>query len=61
MKKFLLAAAGGAVGTLIYTGVFSNTPELDWYRAAFVGCGIGLVTALSARSKSSTPPADKRG
>lgn len=58
MKTFLLAAAGGAVGTLIYTGFISDTHALDWYRAAFVGCVIGLVAALSARKKNSTPRAN---
>lgn len=60
MKKFFLAAAGGAVGTLIYTGFISDTHAPDWYRAAFVGCVIGLVAALSARKKNSMPPAGQR-
>jgi len=59
MKTFLLAAAGGAVGTLIYTAVVSNTHAPDWYRAAFVGFVIGLVAALAARKKASRPPVGK--
>ena len=52
MKKFLAAAIGGAVGTLIYTGVVSTTHEPDWYRAAFVGFVIGIVAALLPSKKN---------
>ena len=47
------------MGTLIYTGFISDTHALDWYRAAFVGCVIGLVAALSGTKKNSMPPAGK--
>ena len=54
MKKFLATSAGSAVGILLYTAFMSSTHEPDWYRAAFVGCCIGLVTAL-VPGKKKTP------
>lgn len=49
MKNFLIVAAGGAVGTLLYTGFLSSAHELDWTRAAFVGVFCGLGVAISKK------------
>jgi len=51
MKQFILAALGGATGTLIYTGLLSSAHEPDWGRAVFVGIAIGCAAVFWPRKK----------
>ncbi len=52
MKQFILAALGGATGTLVYTGFISSAQEADWGRALFVGIAIGCATVFWPRKKA---------
>ena len=58
MKTFLLAAAGAAIGTLIYTGLLSSAHDPDWYRAAFVGIASGVCSLVWPRKKQAPAEPD---
>jgi hypothetical protein len=45
MTRFVVPALSAAVGTLLYTGFFSDVHQLDWARALFVGLFAGLGNA----------------
>jgi len=49
MKNFLVAACGGAVGTLLYTALRDSAHQPDWARAAVVGIMVGVCSILWSR------------
>lgn len=57
MKNFFLNASAGAIASLLYTALLTDAPEIDWYRAAFLGlfCGVwALVWAPKKKPASSS-------
>ncbi|MEF2266480.1 hypothetical protein V3C40_06765 [Janthinobacterium sp. LS2A] len=46
MKIFVITALGTSTGSLIYTGLMSDTHAFDWHRAAFVGVFCGICAAI---------------